>query len=380
MPFIKDIISIFLATREKIRFICEKSRLEGDRMNNLRFGLHEGLALYDLPLHELGKMADEKKRQRFGNEVTFIKNYYMNFTNICRYACKYCGFRRNKTDADAYVLGLDAIEKKLASAPEQLKEVWFSSGLNPELPYQYYLDLLQLVKRIVPDAMIKAFTAVEIDFFAKKFGKSYEEVIDDFVSHGLGRIPGGGAEIFDDAIRKKIDIKIRAQDYFRIHELMHQRDIPTSITMLFGHIEKREHRIAHMLAIRDFQDRSKGVQAFIPLAFQDKNNPLALRGVKGPSAVEVLKTLAISRIILDNVDHIQSFWIDSGVEVTQISLHFGVDDLNGTMIEENIAHESGAKTKKYETADSLVDWIHSSGFVAVERDCRFMRLSSELRS
>ncbi len=341
--------------------------LKGERLT-----LEEGLSLYDLPLWELGKAASELKEKRHGSKVSFIKNYYMNFTNICKYACKYCGFRRNANDSTAYTLSIDTIKEKLKRAPEKITEVWFSSGLNPNLPYSYYIDLIKGVKETAPTgAMLKAFTAVEIDFFSKHFQKTHEEVLEDFIKAGLDRIPGGGAEIFDLQIRKKIDMKTRPDDYLKIHRLCHERGIPTSITMLFGHVEERYHRILHMEKVRDFQDSSQGVQAFIPLAYQDSNNPLALKGVKGPSAVEVLKTLAISRIFIDNVDHIQSFWIDSGAEVTQISLHFGIDDVNGTMIEENIAHESGSKTKTYEPTESLVHWIKSAGFQPIERDCRF---------
>ena len=331
----------------------------------------EALELYDLPFGDLAKMAHDIKLKKHGNTVSFIKTYYMNFTNICQYACKYCGFRRNKRQKDAYTLPHEAIVEKLKKAPESLKEVWLSSGLNKDIPYSYYLDLLKNIKKTVPDAIIKSFTAVEIDFIAKEFNKSHEEVLDDFFEAGLGRIPGGGAEIFDPEIRAQIDIKTETKDYLNIHRLCHKKGIPTSITMLFGHIEERKHRIKHMSVLRNFQDESGGVQAFIPLAYQDSNNPLAKQGVKGPSPLEILKTLAIARIYLDNIDHIQSFWIDSGVETTQISLHAGVNDINGTMIEENIAHESGSKTSTYEPTDNLIQWIRGADMIPVERDARF---------
>lgn len=349
-------------------------QIEQTILNGNRIERDLAETLWDVPLNTLGTWANSLKRKRYGNKITFIRNYYLNFTNICRYACKYCGFRRNKTDADAYTLSLMEIQRKLETAPEKLHEVWFSSGLNADLPFQYYIDLLKTVKQSAPGALIKAFTAVEIDFFSKHYRKSHEEVLDQLIEAGLDRIPGGGAEIFDLAIRKKIDMKTRPEDYLRIHSLCHKRDIPTSMTMLFGHVEERHHRIDHLIKIREFQDESKGVQAVIPLAYQDSNNPLAKRGVKGPNAVEILKTLAISRILLDNVDHIQSFWIDNGPEVTQVSMHYGIDDINGTMIEENIAHESGAKSKKYESMHSLIDWIQGAGLTAAERDCRFETL------
>ena len=340
-----------------------------------RLSLEQGLALFDAPLGTLGMLAHAAKVKRFGDQVTFIRNYYMNFTNICRYACKYCGFRRNKDAADAYVLSAEDIRQKLLNAPEQVKEVWFSSGLNAELPFSYYTDILKTVKQTLPDAKIKAFTAVEIDFFAKNFSMTPAAVLDALIEAGLDRIPGGGAEIFDPTIRKKIDIKTRTDDYLAIHRLCHERDIPTSMTMLFGHVEERIHRIRHMVKLREFQDQQGGVQAFIPLAFQDQNNPLAKRGVTGPSPVEVLKTLAISRLMLDNVDHIQSFWVDSGVEVTQISLHFGVDDVNGTLIEENIAHDSGSPTSTYESTQNLIGWIEGAGMKPQERDIAFNPVS-----
>jgi aminodeoxyfutalosine synthase len=357
-----------------------KQELLVDALENLMIGdtfmsrisSQQALELYDLNLPELGKLAQQIKENRHGKKVSFIKTYYMNFTNICKYACKYCGFRRNKADKDAYTLNLQDIEKKILSCPEKnLKEIWLSSGLNVDLPFSYYIDMLKMLKKIIPSANIKAFTAVEIDFFAKRYEKSHEQVLDQLLEAGLDRIPGGGAEIFDDHIRKKIDIKTRTKDYLKIHSLCHKRNIPTNITMLFGHIEKREHRIKHLQILRDFQDESKGVQAFIPLAYQDQHNPLAKRGVKGPSPVEILKTLAISRIFLDNIDHIQSFWIDSGVETTQISLHFGVDDINGTIIEENIAHSSGSTTSTYESTDNLIRWIKGAEMIPIERDSNF---------
>lgn len=243
--------------------------------------------------------------------------------------------------------------------------------MHKDLPYDYYTGLLKRIKRTVPDALIKAFTAVEIDFIAKNFNKTHAEVLDDFIEAGLGRIPGGGAEIFDIEIRDKIDIKTRTEDYLKIHKLCHERGIPTSVTMLFGHVEERRHRIKHMEILRRFQDESAGVQAFIPLAYQDKNNPLAKQGVKSPSPIEILKTLAIARIYLDNIDHIQSFWIDSGIETTQVSLHCGVNDVNGTMIEENIARESGSNSGVYEPTDNLISWIRGASMIPVERDSRF---------
>lgn len=339
--------------------------------NKIPLSFDDALALYDYPLHYLGRLAQQVKTERYGSGVSYMRNYYLNFTNICHYACKYCGFRRNKRQADAYTLSLDAIATKLQNAPEQVSEVWFSSGLNRELPFSYYTDLLKIVKQVLPKVHIKAFTAVEIDFFARQFAMSHEQVLDSLFAAGLDRIPGGGAEIFDEEVRAKIDIKTSSSDYLRIHHLCHQRGVPTNITMLFGHIEERHHRIKHMLTVRSFQAESGGVQAFIPLAFQDKNNPLAKEGVRGPSAVEILKTLAISRLVLDNVDHLQSFWVDTGEQLTQVSLHFGVDDINGTLIEENIAHQSGSPTETYQPVDNLLRWIRQAGFEPWERTIYF---------
>lgn len=337
----------------------------------MRFKFDEAMKLWDEPLAELGRLADAAKKERFGDTVTYIKTYYLNVTNVCRYACKYCGFRRNESDPDAYTLTLEQVEKKLIHSPEKLTEVWMSNGLNPKLPFVFYEDLLKTIKRVVPEATIKGFTAVEIDFFAKHFKMSLEEVIDRLVEAGLGRIPAGGAEVFDLAVRKKIDIKTRPERYLEIHRLFHERGMPTSVTLLFGHVEERQHRLRHLEMIRNFQDQGGKFQAIIPLAFQDQNNPLGDRGVKGPSPVEILKTLAICRIFLDNVDHVQSFWVDSGEETTQISLHFGVDDINGTLIEENIAHQSGSNTATYQPSESLENWIRGAGFCPQERDARF---------
>ncbi|MDD9952033.1 MAG: CofH family radical SAM protein [Zetaproteobacteria bacterium] len=343
----------------------------------MRISMDDAEKLWDEPLAELGRLADAAKRDRHGDVVTYIKTYYLNVTNVCKYACKYCGFRRNVDDSDAYTLSIDQVAAKLTHSPEQLTEVWMSSGLNPALKFEFYEDLLRTIRQVVPQATIKGFTAVEIDFFATHFALPVEEVIERLIAAGLGRIPAGGAEIFDLAIRKKIDIKTRPERYLQIHRLFHERGLPTSVTMLFGHVEQRTHRLKHLQTIRDFQDQGGGFQAIIPLAYQDQNNPLAKRGIRGPSPVEILKTLAISRIFLDNVPHVQSFWVDSGEETTQISLHFGVDDINGTLIEENIAHESGAGTATYQSSAALQDWIRGAGFVPQERDASFQYLSHD---
>jgi len=343
--------------------------------NRETLSTRDALVLYHWPLWKLARYALEEKERRFSQKITYIRNYYMNYTNICKYACQYCGFRRNAQAKDAYSLTIDQIKDKLSNTPETLQEVWFSSALNPDLPFQYYLDLIRMVKSTHPYVQLKAFTAVEIDFFSKHFRRSIESILDEFFSAGLDCLSGGGAEIFDKQIRKQIDIKTSPEEYLSIHRLCHQRGIKTNVTMLFGHVETLENRVNHLLKIRDFQEKNSGFQAFIPLVFQDKHNPLAKKGIKSPHSIDILKTLAISRLLLSNVPHIQAFWPDLGIELTQISLACGVDDINGTLIEENIAHESGSTTNRYEPHERLVEWIQGAGCVAVERDTQFRRLT-----
>jgi aminodeoxyfutalosine synthase len=290
----------------------------------------------------------------------------------------FCSFARLKaTDPAAYTMTLEQAWDKLRQRANQpLTEIHIVNGLNPHLPFSYYTDLLRGFKQIRPDIQLKCFTAVELAYFADLYGKTDEQVLRELMDAGLDSLPGGGAEIFADRVRKKIcHDKCGANRYLAIHRLAHRLGMRTNVTMLYGHIETIEERVDHMLRVRALQDETAGFQAFIPLAFHPDNNQL--RKLPAPSASETLRVLAVSRLMLDNVDHIKAFWVATGVEVAQTALWFGVDDLDGTVQEEKIYHMAGAPVPEGMTTNQLTRLVQAAGRVPLERDTLYRVLSPE---
>jgi aminodeoxyfutalosine synthase len=256
---------------------------------------------------------------------------------------------------------------------EGMTEIHIVNGLNPDLPFDYYLDLLRAIKEHYPALHIKAFTAVEIHYFAERFGMSYEEVLRDLVSAGLGSLPGGGAEIFSERVRNKIcRDKATAREWLAVHEAAHMLGLKSNCTMLYGTIETLEERVEHLIALREQQERSGGFQAFIPLAYHPDNNRLQRLGA--PSAIDDLKTVAVSRLMLDNIPHIKAYWIMLGVKTAQIAQRFGANDLDGTVVEEKIYHMAGARTPDALTETELKRLIRDAGRQPVERTTTYQVL------
>ncbi|HHP51353.1 MAG TPA: aminofutalosine synthase MqnE [Moorella mulderi] len=316
----------------------------------------------------LGLMADLARRLRCGDEVYFIRNLHINYTNICKNSCLFCAFGRSPGHPQGYILSLEEIEGRVRRAAQTgIREVHIVGGLNPDLPYVYFIDLVRTVRKAAPDICIQAFDAVEIDFIASQGKKSIEETLGELKEAGLDSLPGGGAEVFSPSLRRLLcPQKTGAEKWLKIHETAHGLGIPTNATMLYGHLETASERVDHLLALRDLQDRTGGFLAFIPLAFHPQNTPLA--HLPGPTGVEHLKMLALSRLLLDNFRHIKAFWIMMGLNLAQISLHFGANDLDGTVLEEKIFHEAGAQTPQWQPAESFLHCIFKAGRIPVERD------------
>ena len=268
----------------------------------------------------------------------------------------------------SYTMSLEQAWQKLRDRAHQpLTEVHIVNGLHPNLPFSYYTELLRGLKRIRPEIHLKAFTAVEIAFFADLYGMTDAQVLEALVEAGLQSLPGGGAEVFAERVRKKIcHDKCDADRYLAIHRTAHQMGLRTNVTMLYGHIETYEERIDHMLRVRGLQDETGGFQAFIPLAFHPDNNQM--RKLPAPTAADTLRTHAVARLVLDNVDHVKAFWIATGVEVAQQSLWFGVDDLDGTVQEERIYHMAGARTPEAMSTDDIRRLVTAAGREPHERD------------
>jgi aminodeoxyfutalosine synthase len=335
-----------------------------------RLSFEDGVRLFACPdLLALGGLANRERETRHGRRTFFNHNIRLEATNVCVASCLFCSFARLKPgDPGAYTMSLEQAWDKLRQRRDQaLTEVHVVNGLHPGLPFDYYLELLRGFKRIKPDIHLKCFTAVEIAFFAELYGRSEEAILRDLIEAGLDSLPGGGAEVFAERVRRKIcHDKCDADRWLGIHRLAHRLGIRSNVTMLYGHIETIEERVDHMLRARALQDETRGFQAFIPLAFHPDNNQM--RKLPPPTAADTLRVHAVARLMLDNIPHVKAFWIATGVEVAQTALWFGVDDLDGTVQEERIYHMAGARTPEALTPTELSRLVRAAGRVPVERD------------
>jgi aminodeoxyfutalosine synthase len=338
----------------------------------------EALKLFECDdLLGVGELAAFANSLRNGNKVYFNVNRHINYTNICVNRCTFCAFSREDADDDgSYTLALNDILQRAAEASDAgATEIHMVGGLHPDLPFDFYLEILAALKADNPALHIKAFTAVEIDYFAKLTEQSPREVIAELKSAGLDSMPGGGAEIFAEHVRKQIcPEKISGERWLDVTEQVHQGGLKTNATMLFGHVEDYADRVNHLSRLRQLQDRTHGFQAFIPLAFQPDNTRVPQ--AKGVGGVDALKTLAISRIYLDNFQHIKAYWVMLGLKVAQVSLAFGVNDLDGTVVEEQIGHDAGADSPQQLSKDQLIDLIRKADRQPVERDTLYQELQS----
>lgn len=330
----------------------------------------EAVALFECDdLIAVGELAARANHRANGEKVYFNVNRHINYTNICVNRCTFCAFsREDERDDGSYTLALNEILERAAEAKTAgATEIHMVGGLHPDLPFDFYLEILAAIKADSPDLHIKAFTAVEIDYFATLTGQSPREVIAELKTAGLDSMPGGGAEIFSPAVRQIIcPEKITGERWLEVTEQVHQAGLKTNATMLFGHVERYLDRVDHLSRLRQLQDRTGGFQAFIPLAFQPDNTRVP--DAKGVGGVDALKTLAISRIYLDNFQHIKAYWVMLGLKVSQVSLAFGVNDIDGTVVEEQIGHDAGADSPQQLSKEQLVSLIHKAGKVPVERD------------
>ncbi len=343
--------------------------------NNERVDLKEALRLYDLDLFSLGSLANDIREKRWQKKSFFNINRHINPTNICKDICKFCAFSASRKNPNPYTLTHDEIlEIVKNSSKEGIKEVHIVSAHNPNASLEWYMEIFSKIKNDYPHIHIKALTAAEIDFLAKEHNKSYEEIIDLMIKNGVDSMPGGGAEIFDQEIRDYIcKGKVSSKEWLQIHELWHKRGKKSNATMLFGHVEKRVHRVDHMIRLRELQDKTGGFNAFIPLVYQRENNYLNVKNFL--SSQEILKTIAISRIVLDNFDHIKAYWVTSTVNLSLVAQNFGADDLDGTIQKESINSAAGAKSAKGLALKLFVSLIKNSGYIPVERDSLYNELS-----
>lgn len=322
---------------------------------------------------ELGRIAHEYRQKLHGRRATFINNFHLNLTNVCVSRCRFCSFRKDADEEGAYTTGVDQALGLVAQAVRQgIREVHLVNALNPELGLDYYTTIIRQIKQNFPELTVKGLTAVEIDFLARQEGVSVDQVIDLLIEAGVELFPGGGAEVFDPGIRRKLGTsKLSAEGWLDIHSKIHARGVRSNATLLYGHYETPGHILDHLMKIRDLQDKTGGFSAFIPLRFIPDRTPLR---VKPRGAQYDLKVTALSRIVLDNVPHIKAYWVSLTPEVAQVALSFGADDLDGTIIKENIMHAAGAGVKAGLTAGEMVRLIKHAGFIPVERDSFFRQI------
>ncbi|MBF0564437.1 MAG: aminofutalosine synthase MqnE [Nitrospirae bacterium] len=338
-----------------------------------RLDRDDALALFQSDdIFTLGEVAAQKARDRYGDRVFYTRNRHVNPTNVCVNRCRFCAFSRSKGQDDAYTMSVEEVIHKLVSVKSSFTEVHIVGGLHPDLPFSFYLDLLSAIKSAFPGVHIKAFTAVEIDYFSKISGLGIEDTLVALKKSGLDALPGGGAEIFSPSVRQILcPDKISASRWLAIHGIAHSTGLKTNATMLYGHVESYEDRVDHLFMLREQQAATGGFQAFIPLAFQPLNSDI--KG-KFPSGIDDLKTIAISRLVLDNFPHIKAYWIMLGEKITQASLFFGADDVDGTVVEEKIAHSAGADSKEMLTVEEMEHLIRKAGKTPVERDCFYAEI------
>ncbi|HIJ80174.1 MAG TPA: aminofutalosine synthase MqnE [Desulfuromonadales bacterium] len=317
----------------------------------------------------VGELAAVVNGRKNGRNVFFNVNRHINPTNICVNRCAFCAFSRTPGDEDAYSLAIDEICRRAVEAEHQgATEVHIVGGLHPDLAFEYYEETLAALRRAAPGLHIKAFTAVEIDYFSRISGLGVETVLERLIRAGLGSMPGGGAEILGEEVRRKIcPEKISGARWLDVIRQAHKAGLKTNATMLYGHVETIDDRIAHMEMLRNLQDDTGGFQAFIPLAFQPENSDLKL-DIKGTSGLDDLKTLAVARIFLDNFEHIKAYWVMLGEKIAQVSLAFGVNDLDGTVVDEKIGHDAGAQSPQSLTREGIIRLIRKAGKIPVERD------------
>lgn len=344
-----------------------------------RLSYDDGVALYECDdLAWLGGLAHHVRTVKNGERVFFNINRHLNMTNVCSASCAYCSFQRKPGEKDGYTMRIeDAVRLAKQMEPEGITELHIVNGLHPTLPWRYYPRSLRELKKALPNVGLKAFTATEIHWFEKISGLPAEDILDELIDAGLESLTGGGAEIFDWEIRSQIvDHATHWEDWSRIHRIAHGKGIKTPCTMLYGHIEEPRHRVDHVLRLRELQDETGGFQVFIPLRYQhdptgDPRNRLQSRTTMAAPA-ESLKTFAVSRLLFDNVPHIKCFWVMHGVSLAQLSLNFGVDDLDGSVVEYKITHDAdGYGTPATMHREDLLDLIRDAGFTPVERDTRY---------
>lgn len=341
-----------------------------------RLSFDDGLTLYDpdVPLQEVGQLANQVRERMHGNVAYYNINTHLNPTNVCIYRCRFCAFRSDLRDPKGYMMSPEQISARGQEAYDNgCTEMHIVGGLHHKMGYDWYRGILEQLTTKFPSIHLKAWTPVEIGWFEFLTKKSVSEILADLRSAGLGSLPGGGAEIFHSEVRDQIcEHKADAHKWFEVHREAHQLGLRSNCTMLYGHLEQAFHRVDHLIRLRELQDATGGFQTFIPLAFHPENTQLT--EVKKPTGLADLRNMAVARLMLDNIPHVKAYWIMLGIETAQIALHYGADDIDGTVRHELIYHDAGATTPQMLTVDRMRDIISETGRQPVERDTLYHKI------
>ncbi len=347
--------------------------LEGERL-----GGDDALRLYACTdVNAVGHLANLVRERRHGDVCWFVRNQHINYTNVCNKDCKFCAFYVRVNDPAGYTLSPEDVRRRVEEQiHEPLTEIHMVAGINPRLPYPYYLDILRAVKAARPGVTLKAYTMIEIAEIVRVARKPLEEVWEDLKEAGLDSLPGGGAEVLSERVHAAIfDKKQTPDEWLAMARSAHRAGLRSNATMLYGHIETHAERVTHLLRLRELQDETGGFLTYIPLAFHPDNTELS--HLPGTTGIDDLKQLAVARLVLDNFDHVKSFWIMVTPPISQVGLWYGADDIDGTILREEITHAAGARTPQGLTRSQLVELIREAGRVPVERDALYRPVRRE---
>jgi len=372
----------FLTTEQYNTFTClfpntDLLEIADTLKANKPLSSHQGILLFETSdVYALAFLANAMRTNYHGKDTWYVINRHINYSNLCQETCLFCSFSRGTLNTDeAYEMNLETVLKRAEKdVPLGVSEIHIVGGNHPSLPWSYYTTMLSELNKKFPQVGLKCFTAVEIHHFAKRFNKSYHEILQELKDCGLSCMPGGGAEIFSPRVRNKIcRTKATADQWLEVHRTAHELNIPTNATMLFGTIETHKERIDHLIRLRELQDKSGGFLTFIPLVYHNENNRLSQ--LDSPGSMEKLRMIAISRLMLNNFPHIKAYWVMMGISVAMLAQKWGSSDMDGTVIEEKIYHMAGAKTPQVLTHDNLVSFIRKEGFAPRLRDNLYQELA-----
>jgi aminodeoxyfutalosine synthase len=346
---------------------------------NERLEFEDGVALLESDdLLALGELADLARRRRGGDDrAFFVQNLYLNQTNVCRVKCKFCAFAATSKQTHAYTIGTEDLVEDALSQRERtgFTEIHIVNGESPHVDFAFYVDTTRTLHQAMPDVHLKLYTASEIHHMSRLAGISHEDVLRELKAAGLSALTGGGAEVFADRVRRLVAPgKEHPDEWFHVHDTAHRLGIPTHCTLLYGHVETYEERVDHLIRLREQQDRTGGFLAFIPLAFHPENTVFERRGWRHTTGSEDLKMIAVSRLMLDNIPNVKAYWIMMGMPLAAVALHFGANDVQGTVVREEIFHAAGARTETEQKIDELVRYVHEAGRVPVQRDTFYNEL------